>query len=98
MPFSSQYFSNSVCCSAGCASIWFIAGTTPVALMIFSRCSTVKFDTPMLFALPVFCTSIMAFQVSTMLGASVSMSICVPSAFLVESVSPGGKGTGQWIW
>jgi hypothetical protein len=80
----------------GWHSIWFIAGTTPVASIIFSRADLLKLDTPIALTLSVSLEiRISSFQVATIPGASVSMTF-FPSATGWRSL-PGLKGTGQWM-
>ena len=64
IPLSSWNLRSSACWKVGCNSIWFTAGTTPVASMIASRLARVKLDTPIDLARPASRKPIMAFQVA----------------------------------
>ena len=95
IPFSLQYLNSSSWIKDGWASIWFIAGTTPVAEMTFSSWSTVKLETPIARTFLVsFEIRTSSAQVSVMLGQSVSISRS-PLEVLGKRSEPGVKGTGQ---
>ena len=65
MPSSACSARIARCWNRGCSSIWLTAGTTPVASMIRSSVSGVKFDTPIERARPSSRSRTSAFQVST---------------------------------
>lgn len=95
IPFFLQYSNSSGWIKDGCASIWFMAGTTPVASMTFSSWATVKLETPIARTLLVFFeirTS--SFHVSVMDGPSVSIDKS-PLEFLGNFSEPGVNPTGQ---